>query len=141
MADEQFTVVFEAQDQVEAQIVRSILEEAGIPVLERPLGSAALSVYIGEGASAQSQLSVPGVDTERARALIEEYRREAVTVEMPAEEEAEAAPAEQPGQRRSSCGQTVVIFLLVLLLIGVGVATSHSQVIELVKSHFHIGSF
>lgn len=76
MNENELVVVFNAGDEVEALLYRTLLEEAGINVLERPLETAWLETIKQD--DLHSQLLVYPADVERARLLIEAFQQEAV---------------------------------------------------------------
>lgn len=91
MEDEDLVPVYDADDEVEALLYRSMLEEAGISVIERPLEEPWLEGVMQR--SLHSQLLVRDEDAERAFALVDAFRHEAddgvLSQEIPTEETSE----------------------------------------------------
>jgi hypothetical protein len=84
MADEELVVVYDAMDDIQALLYRTMLEEAGIAVVERPM-----EVTWLEGVKVEalhSQLMVREEDVNRATKLVESFRREAEEGQLAAEE-------------------------------------------------------
>lgn len=75
MEDDELVTVFDADDEVEALLYRSMLEEAGIAVIERPMEEPWLEGVMQR--ALHSQLLVREEDAERAFALVDAFRREA----------------------------------------------------------------
>lgn len=83
MSDDELVAVCNAETEVESFLYRSMLEEAGIDVIERPMEESWL-----EGVKQQalhSQLLVREKDAERAGTLVKAFRREAESGELSAE--------------------------------------------------------
>ena len=80
MRDEALAVVFDATDEVQALLYRTMLEEAGIDVLERPLET--LMFESVRQRALHSQLLVRREDAARARGLIDAFREEAERGEL-----------------------------------------------------------
>lgn len=76
MTDDSYVVVFEAQTELDAAICRSLLEEAGIPVVVRPAGEAWLRVSFGQNATPAAQLLVPAERSAEAQDLLAAYRKQ-----------------------------------------------------------------
>jgi hypothetical protein len=83
MDEDELTVVFNAEDEVQALLYRNMLEEAGIHVLERPLEAEWFEGVKQSGL--HSQLLVRDQDAEQASALVEAFMREADSGELSAE--------------------------------------------------------
>lgn len=94
MANTDLVVVYDAEEEVHAVLYRSLLEEAGIDVVERPLEAEWL-----EGVrlrALHSQLLVRAEDAERARALVDAFQQDAEdgdlsteTTDIPSKNDAE----------------------------------------------------
>lgn len=91
MTDDSFEVVYQASTELDANICKTILEDAGITVVILPVGEAWKQLYLGETASAFGQLLVPAEDADRAKALLADYIQqvESGAFELPDEEEPE----------------------------------------------------
>ena len=85
MSEDELVPVFNTLDGVEAVLFRSLLEEAGIDVEERPYETDWFEGVRQHG-GLHSQLLVRATDAERARALIAAFREEAEQGELPADE-------------------------------------------------------
>jgi hypothetical protein len=92
MTDDELVVVFNAEDEVQALLYRNLLEEAGIPVIERPLEAEWLEGVMHQ--DLHSQLLVREDDAEEAHRLVEAFRREAeegiLSAEIPENNTAES---------------------------------------------------
>lgn len=75
MTENTLVAVFDAPDEIQALLYRTMLEEAGIPVMERPMEAEWLEGVMQQGL--HSQLLVREGDAEEARRLVEDFRREA----------------------------------------------------------------
>lgn len=85
MDNSKLVVVFDAEDEISALLYRTMLEEAGIDVIERPL-----EVIWFEGVrqrALHSQLLVRETDAAQARTLVEAFRADAEAGELNAAEE------------------------------------------------------
>jgi hypothetical protein len=119
MPDDLVTI-FETNDQVEVVLYRSMLEEAGVRVLETALRDPGLLHMPTELLVPRFRLQVFAADAERARALVEDFRRQAVEQAelMPAEAaEKPAEPEFNGADLRRFLIMAAIILLLVLLLI------------------------
>ena len=87
MGNDDLVVVFDAVNEVQTILYRSLLEEAGIDVIERPLEIDELAGV--KQRDLHSQLLVRQADAAQARELIAAYTEEAElgTLEQDAEEE------------------------------------------------------
>jgi len=83
MSEEEFTVVFNATDELQALLYRSMLEEAGITVMERPLETDWLEGVKQSGL--HSQLLVQEHDLELAAGLVTAFQHEADNGELAAD--------------------------------------------------------
>ncbi|HEY3378689.1 MAG TPA: hypothetical protein VGL77_14475 [Armatimonadota bacterium] len=72
---EDLVPVFNATDEVQSLLYCTMLQEAGIDVIERPLEESWLEGVMQQGL--HSQLLVRAEDAERAHALVESFRAEA----------------------------------------------------------------
>jgi hypothetical protein len=80
MSEQTLVVVYDAEDEVAAQLFRTLLEEDGIAVVERPLES---PIFEGvQQFGLHSQLMVREEDAARARRLIEAFEQEAESGEL-----------------------------------------------------------
>jgi hypothetical protein len=91
MRDEELVPVYNAMSEVDALLYRTMLEEAGIDVVERPFEADWLEGVRQDGL--HSQLLVAASNVADARTLVEDFTREAENGELAAEAEAEATPA------------------------------------------------
>jgi hypothetical protein len=94
MAEDRLVAVYDAYTEVEAVLYRSMLEEAGIDVVELPL-----EVEWFEGVrqrNLHSRLLVSAEDAERARELIVAFHEEAQTGELSTELPPEGADTAPP---------------------------------------------
>jgi len=80
MAEERLIDVFEAGDAVEAMLYRTMLEEAGITVIEQPMEIIGYGGIMPE--QCYSRLLVSAEDEQRARELIEAFHEEAQSGEL-----------------------------------------------------------
>ncbi|HEY3416405.1 MAG TPA: DUF2007 domain-containing protein [Armatimonadota bacterium] len=90
--DNELQVVFAASDEVEAVLFRSLLEEAGIDVVERPFESDWFEGVRQQGL--HSQLLVREEDVPRARELVTAFAEEAAAGELSTESLDEAPGSE-----------------------------------------------
>jgi len=89
--NDKLIAVFNATDEVQALLYRSMLEEAGIDVVEKPLEAQWFESVKQQGL--HSQLLVRPKDEVRARELIAAFREEAARGELAVEN-----PEELPGE-------------------------------------------
>ncbi|MHB9026900.1 MAG: putative signal transducing protein [Armatimonadota bacterium] len=89
-------VVFDAPDEVQAVLYRSLLEEAGIDVVERPLETDWFEGVRQQGL--HSQLLVREEDAPRAAELVAAFRQEAEEGDFTAESLDEAPNSEDNGE-------------------------------------------
>ena len=82
MAEEQFVVVMDTEDEVQALLYRRMLEEAGIAVFEIPLETDLLEGVREQGL--HSQLMVSAKDAPEAERLIASFEQEADSGELSA---------------------------------------------------------
>jgi hypothetical protein len=85
MADDELVVVYSAVDEVDALLHRTMLEEAGIDVEERPLEVEWLESVRQRGL--HSQLLVRQEDVARATELIKSYDEESERGDLEADED------------------------------------------------------
>jgi len=90
MTDDSFEVVYQASTELDANICKTILEEAGITVVILPVDEAWKQLYLGEMGSAFGQLLVPAEDVDRAKALLAEYIQQLESGAFALEDEEEA---------------------------------------------------
>lgn len=72
-ADEGFVAIFEARNEVTANIVKSALEGEGIPAVVRPLHTSWFDGVFVPAEGLWGQVLVPAEDVERAEAVLVEY--------------------------------------------------------------------
>ncbi|MHB0939836.1 MAG: putative signal transducing protein [Armatimonadota bacterium] len=91
MTDESFEVVYQASTELDANIGKSLLEEAGIQVVVLTVGEVWKRLYFGMMEKPFAQLLVPAEDADRAKALLADYQRqvEAGAFQLQDEEEPE----------------------------------------------------
>jgi len=70
---EEFVPVYSAVDEITANLVRSCLEEAGIPVVIRPRESSWFDGVFTVATGVWGEVLVPGDEAERASAIVKEY--------------------------------------------------------------------
>jgi hypothetical protein len=85
--------VYDAGDEIQALLYRTMLEEAGIDVFERPYEAEWLEGVQQRGL--HSELQVRAEDAETARALVASFTQEAETGELEAEAAQEAEEEEK----------------------------------------------
>lgn len=95
MGEDELVAVFDAEDEIQALLYRSMLEEAGIDVIERPMEEPWLEGVMVR--ALHSQLLVREEDAERAYLLVESFRQEAEEGTL-AEEAEESADAAETGE-------------------------------------------
>ena len=83
MSDDELVIVYNAEDEIGALLYRTMLEEAGIDVIERPMEEPWLEGIMQQGL--HSQLLVRERDAERAQSLVEAFTREADSGELSAD--------------------------------------------------------
>ena len=76
MNDESFEVVYQAATELDANIGKALLEDAGIHVVVMPAGETWRRIYLGETEVAPIHLLVPAEDAPRAKALLADYIRQ-----------------------------------------------------------------
>ena len=91
--------VFDATDEVQALLYKSMLEEAGIGVVERTYEPEWLEGVMQRGL--HSQLLVQAGDADTARALVESFSAEATAGELDAEAGQEVEAREEYGTPES----------------------------------------
>ncbi|MBP6963157.1 MAG: DUF2007 domain-containing protein [Armatimonadetes bacterium] len=70
---EGFEAVYDAKNEVSANIVKSALEDQGVPAVVRPLHTSWFDGMMVPAEGLWGQVLVPATDTERAEAILAEY--------------------------------------------------------------------
>jgi hypothetical protein len=77
MTEESFQVVYQASTELDANICKTLLEEASIQVVMYPLGEEWKRLYLGNiNTDNPFALLVPAGDAARAKALLADYMRQ-----------------------------------------------------------------
>ena len=127
MTDNKLQVVFEVKDNVESFLYRTMLQEAGIDVFERPLMD---PMILGAACSPRGvqlvQLLVKSADAMRAAALIADFESKADTGEYRIDDETPAqaeVPIHSDDNPRASIsyGRMGLILAAVILLSALAV--------------------
>ncbi|OPZ85517.1 MAG: hypothetical protein BWY76_01381 [bacterium ADurb.Bin429] len=99
MGTDELVPVFDAPDEIQALLYKTMLEEAGIGVVERALEPEWLEGVMQRGL--HSQLLVQTADAETARTLVESFTAEANAGELDAEAAQETEAREEYGTPES----------------------------------------
>jgi hypothetical protein len=76
MTEPSYEVVWEAENELEANICQAVLADAGITAIIHTEGEAWRRLYLGEPLGPKAQVLVPSTDADRARTILAEYQQQ-----------------------------------------------------------------
>lgn len=72
-SQEGFVAIYDARNEVSANIVKSALEDEGVPAVVRPLHTSWFDGMMVPAEGLWGQVLVPAIDAERAEAVLADY--------------------------------------------------------------------